>query len=217
MEGYPKTPHDPNWDMNERGWDISPVQPYNSGQFQNKGYPEGTWSPWFGFGKADAKEAVKEAKRRMPKVIQPSAGKSRFLRFRHFSIGGIAHFSQRGDVTIKNGFALGHTFSSQKLTGFSLVINQFAAPISLSYRATFDDGSTSGWLSNGQFAGSRNGSPKVTSIAIRLAGAKANLYNVNYRIISQIAGLSKLHSNGAACQAPANSNILAFYLAINEK
>jgi subtilisin-like proprotein convertase family protein len=56
---YPRTPpasFDPN-----PSWDISPVEPLNSGAFQNLGDVDGTWSPWFGFGKVDAERAVAEA------------------------------------------------------------------------------------------------------------------------------------------------------------
>jgi Subtilase family len=44
-------------------WDISPIQPFGSGAFDRKGHPDGSWSPWFGFGKVNAKNAVEEALR----------------------------------------------------------------------------------------------------------------------------------------------------------
>ncbi len=59
FEGYPRTPaaeYDKNPD-----WDISPVEPFDSGAFQDRGDPDGTWSPWFGFGRVDAMEAVRVA------------------------------------------------------------------------------------------------------------------------------------------------------------
>ncbi len=56
---YPKTPPS-SFDSNP-SWDISPVSPHDSGQFQNIGHPDGTWSPWFGFGKVDAEAAILEA------------------------------------------------------------------------------------------------------------------------------------------------------------
>ncbi len=46
---------------NHPSWDISPVSPLNDGAFKPAGFPDGTWSPWFGFGKADALAAVKAA------------------------------------------------------------------------------------------------------------------------------------------------------------
>jgi subtilisin-like proprotein convertase family protein/subtilisin family serine protease len=61
MAGYPKTPpasYDPN-----PTWDISPVSPYQTGNFNNINHPDGTWSGWFGFGKVDAAAAVAEALR----------------------------------------------------------------------------------------------------------------------------------------------------------
>lgn len=61
MEGYARTPgaaYDPN-----PAWDISPVAPFDRGDFQNLGNPDGTWSPWFGHGRVDAPAAVAEALR----------------------------------------------------------------------------------------------------------------------------------------------------------
>jgi subtilisin family serine protease len=39
-------------------WEIPPVEPYHVGFFDSTG-----WSPWFGFGKVDAHQAVVEAMR----------------------------------------------------------------------------------------------------------------------------------------------------------
>ena len=61
LESYPRTPaatYDPN-----PTWDVSPIEPFNQGDFTDKGDPDGTWSPWFGHGKVDALNAVAEAQR----------------------------------------------------------------------------------------------------------------------------------------------------------
>ena len=61
FEGYDRTPaasYDSNTD-----WDVSPISPFDDGAFADKGYTDGTWSPWFGFGKVDAHAAVAEALR----------------------------------------------------------------------------------------------------------------------------------------------------------
>lgn len=59
LNGYPKTPP-ANFDP-DTSWDISPIAPFNKGDFQNIGSPDGTWSPWFGHGKVDAFAAVTKA------------------------------------------------------------------------------------------------------------------------------------------------------------
>lgn len=59
--GYPRTPpasFDPN-----PVWDVSPVSPFDRPDFQ-AGHAHGSWSPWFGYGRVDAFEAVGEAIRR---------------------------------------------------------------------------------------------------------------------------------------------------------
>nr|WP_295929486.1 S8 family serine peptidase [uncultured Dyadobacter sp.] len=56
---YAKTPP-ASFDVNT-SWDISPVAPFSNGAFTNTGSADGTWSPWFGFGKVDAFKAVQRA------------------------------------------------------------------------------------------------------------------------------------------------------------
>ena len=61
LEGYPRTPaasFDPN-----PSWDVSPVPPFDLGEFLDIRSAEGTWSPWFGHGRVDAPAAVAEALR----------------------------------------------------------------------------------------------------------------------------------------------------------
>ena len=58
--GYERTPpatYDP-----DTSWDVSPVPPFDQGEFQDGDDDElGSWSPWFGYGKADALMAVSAA------------------------------------------------------------------------------------------------------------------------------------------------------------
>jgi len=61
MSGYPPCGR-PN-DEPDAGWDISPIPPFDDGQFIPIGHPDGDWSPWFGFGKVNARRAVEEALR----------------------------------------------------------------------------------------------------------------------------------------------------------
>ena len=59
LEEYPKTlPTDFDSDTS---WDVSPVAPFDNGSFNDVDLPDGTWSPWFGHGKVNALEAVREA------------------------------------------------------------------------------------------------------------------------------------------------------------
>lgn len=56
MTPYAHTPP-ANYDLNT-SWDVSPIAPFDSGNFQNIGHTDGTWSPWFGHGRVDAERAV---------------------------------------------------------------------------------------------------------------------------------------------------------------
>lgn len=59
FEAYSQTPpavYDP-----DTSWDISPISPFNQGEFIDMGGKDGTWSPWFGHGRVDALNAVAAA------------------------------------------------------------------------------------------------------------------------------------------------------------
>jgi subtilisin family serine protease len=56
--GYPKATHDCPIDRPEL--DVSPVLPFEDGAFSNHG-PDGSRSPWFGYGRVDAFAAVRRA------------------------------------------------------------------------------------------------------------------------------------------------------------
>lgn len=64
FDTYPRTPP-ANFDT-DTSWDVSPVAPFDSGDFFDNGDDEGLWSPWFGHGCVDAEAAVSEALNRLP-------------------------------------------------------------------------------------------------------------------------------------------------------
>lgn len=68
LEVYPRTPS-ANYDLNPT-WDVSPIAPFNQGNFTDIGDPDGTWSPWFGHGRVDAAAAIEEALHRRTPVAQ---------------------------------------------------------------------------------------------------------------------------------------------------
>ena len=64
FQDYARTPpasYDPN-----PVWDVSPVAPFDTGDFRDIGSADGTWSPWFGFGRVDAGAAVSSALQAIP-------------------------------------------------------------------------------------------------------------------------------------------------------
>ncbi len=64
MTGYPQTP--PASFNQDTSWDVSPIAPFDAGDFQDIGHADGSWSPWFGHGRVDAAAAVSEAIARRP-------------------------------------------------------------------------------------------------------------------------------------------------------
>ena len=60
VTGYARTPaasFDP-----DTSWDVSPIPPFDRGDFADQGSLDGTWSPWFGHGRVDARAAVAAAR-----------------------------------------------------------------------------------------------------------------------------------------------------------
>ncbi len=64
LDGYPRTPS-ASYNQ-DTSWDVSPVAPYDKGEFIDNGDDDGSWSAWFGYGKVDANAAVAEALARLP-------------------------------------------------------------------------------------------------------------------------------------------------------
>ena len=64
FDHYPRTP--PASYNTDTSWDISPIAPFDDGQFIDNGDIEGSWSPWFGYGKVDALAAVGAALSQLP-------------------------------------------------------------------------------------------------------------------------------------------------------
>jgi subtilisin family serine protease len=58
-DGWPRTP--PSAVDPDTSWDISPIPPFDRGDFQDLGHSDGPWSPWFGHGRVDALAAVSAA------------------------------------------------------------------------------------------------------------------------------------------------------------
>lgn len=60
FSGYDKVGALPG--IEDEDWDVSPVAPFDRGEFQDVGLAEGTWSPWFGHGNVNAAHAVVAAR-----------------------------------------------------------------------------------------------------------------------------------------------------------
>ena len=64
FSGYERTPpasYDQNTD-----WDVSPIAPFKQPAFNDIDSADGTWSGWFGYGKADAQAVVAKALQLLP-------------------------------------------------------------------------------------------------------------------------------------------------------
>jgi hypothetical protein len=71
FQAYSQTPP-ANFDP-DTSWDVSPIAPFDKGEFVDNGDEEGPWSPWFGCGRVDAKAAITEVLNR-----RPTTGDKRF-------------------------------------------------------------------------------------------------------------------------------------------
>lgn len=199
MTGYPKTPYSPNWDQENKDWDVSPIAPFNNGIFRNIPDSPYLWSPWFGFGKVDAGAAVSEAIRLLPAPIKkPKLGKNNKPQS-IYQIAGKAHFHNYMDINLRGGYASGGLLFGRKLKGLELIVQPANADLNVEYKVIVEDSGDLGWMSEGQLAGSTSGSAKIEAFAVRLTGPNANRFNVLYRAVIKKAGLTKLSMNGAWC------------------
>ncbi|MCM4151503.1 peptidase [Arenibacter sp. N53] len=116
MTSYPKTPPAP-YDP-DTSWDISPISPWNNGNFNNSGNPDGSWSGWFGFGKVDASAAVDEALRLKggsasnEEIVTQTSAPAKVIPDNNLAgITDVIHITGAGTVaSIKVGLNITHTY-----------------------------------------------------------------------------------------------------------
>lgn len=145
--GYPRTPAtaiDP-----DPSWDVSPVAPFDDPTFQN-GSPHGSWSPWFGHGRADAFEAVSEAIRRRDQAsgerfVAISSPGSTIPDNRRGGMEDTIHFDDAATViSVAAKLDISHTFIGDLLirltspAGTEIVLHDRTGGSANDIRATFD-------------------------------------------------------------------------------
>ncbi len=112
VQGYPTTP--PASFDSDTSWDVSPIAPFDQSDFTDAGDPDGTWSPWFGHGRVDARAAVAEALRRRGLDAQQTLRKASTagLDIHDFStLQDKIHFSEKGTITaVKVFIDITHTY-----------------------------------------------------------------------------------------------------------
>jgi len=129
---YPKTPpasFDP-----DTSWDVSPVPPHNTGAFINLNSVNGSWSPWFGFGKVDALKAVERA-------MSLSSGQASVV-IHSALINPVGPDTQKETVKLKNmgaspvlldGWALANQSNKKQVLSGSIAANaQLSIPLNSS-------------------------------------------------------------------------------------
>jgi subtilisin-like proprotein convertase family protein len=154
LQTYPQTPP-ASFDL-DTSWDVSPVAPFDQGDFEDIGEADGTWSPWFGHGRVNAPAAVAEALRRG----QPAGGQT----LRKASTPGreipdnnatgirdAITFPDPGNVaSIKVSVDISHTFIGDLTltliapSGASIVLHNRNGGNADNIRRSFDLGSTPG-------------------------------------------------------------------------
>jgi len=152
LDAWPRTtpaPFDP-----DTSWDISPIAPFDQGDFRDIGHPDGSWSPWFGHGRVDALAAVSAALGAVVVPPQPGA--------RHESRPGLAipdnnstgvrdsiQVAQAGTLaTLKVGVEIRHTFRGDLVvtliapSGRAVRLHDRAGGNAADLHATFDTTTT---------------------------------------------------------------------------
>jgi subtilisin-like proprotein convertase family protein/subtilisin family serine protease len=148
FDGYPRT--EPAAYNLDTSWDVSPIPPFDRGEFVDVGDQDGTWSPWFGHGRIDAAKAVAEALRRRGEAGQKAfkRASSPNLEIPDNDVEGVRDsvtFSEVANLTsVKVAVDISHTFIGDlRLTliapsGKFVVIHDRNGGGSNDIRATFD-------------------------------------------------------------------------------
>jgi hypothetical protein len=92
----------------------------------------------------------------------------------------LAHIQTRGDVGVKFGSWLGEQGSGHWIEGFALAAPDGVDPADLSYQAVLGRGWLSPWVQAGEYCGSRGMALPLLGLRIRLTGAAAEQYDLNY-------------------------------------
>jgi hypothetical protein len=110
----------------------------------------------------------------------------------------LVHAHNIGDMTVGPGELAGTNDTSKPLEGFQI---SFPTPVGvgLRYMAHVSKKGDTGWLKDGEFAGSRGQSATVEGFAIELTGERFTEYDVLYMAYNQNGDDTGWFANGSFC------------------
>lgn len=141
----------------------------------------------YGYGRINALKAVQLAK---------GAGTTPIP---DLNVSGKAYFNRDSSVALAEAQWTSDSFSNNRFLGMELKIDPETPDLGIQYRVFIQQLGATGFMKNGEFAGTDDARRKVIGFQINLFGPKASLYSVQYA--AKLQGKSKAVSaqDGGVC------------------
>jgi uncharacterized protein YjdB len=104
-----------------------------------------------------------------------------------------------GDRTFRDKEFAGTRAQCRRIKGFQIRIEPPIPCLNLQYMAHVEGVGDSGWMEEGEIAGSLDKSKRIEGFALRLTGWQADCYDVFYTAHIQKIGDTPVSSNGQYC------------------
>lgn len=137
----------------------------------------------------------------VPKGSSVDTSERPFIRkYKDSEISFWGNVENTGHVTAPYGQIIGTTGQNLRLEGFGINLDQSSSEVlggEIQYRAYCQDYGWKSWVSQGNFAGTKDESKRMEAVQIKLTGDLAKYYNVCYRTHVQNYGWLGWARNGA--------------------
>ncbi len=143
-------------------------------------------SPFYGYGKINAAKAVENAL----KAKDSQA---------NYSIKGIAQFNKLADVPIEKGILTTTPPKSSRLLGFSLDLIPFHPKLQLQYQTIINNIDPGPWINANEYSGTKDKRRKLIGIKMKLTGALATQYDLQYQVKVKNRKTLLEGKNGSLC------------------
>lgn len=129
-----------------------------------------------------------------------TSGKPFVRKYKNSEISFFGNVENTGTVTAACGQTIGTAGQGLRLEGFGINLDQSSSEVlggEIQYRAYCEDYGWKSWVSQGNFAGTKDEGKRMEAVQIKLSGELSKYYNVCYRAYVQNYGWLGWARNGA--------------------
>lgn len=128
----------------------------------------------------------------------------------------LTHISYVGDYVGTSGRWIGVSDETKTIEGLSFIF-AYGVPIEAIEYATVDvNGTVSDWHRNGEYSGTKGQSQSVKGFALRLVGADAAQFHVEYKCKFVGDSTPLTGANGSICKSPTGGGLSAILITISK-